>query len=89
MAVLTTRVDPSGDEARENAALNTVEDRERLLKYRDMAKREQQVLFGGRLGSYKYLDMHMAMGSALSMFDNRIRPHFEDHAPLASGDEEQ
>ena len=24
------------------------------------------VLFGGRLGTYKYLDMHMAIGSALS-----------------------
>ena len=31
------------------------------------------VLFGGRLGTYQYLDMHMAIGSALSMFDNRIR----------------
>jgi UDP-galactopyranose mutase len=34
------------------------------------------VLFGGRLGTYKYLDMHMAIGSALSMFDNKIKPHF-------------
>ena len=30
------------------------------------------VLFGGRLGTYKYLDMHMAIGSALSMFDNKL-----------------
>jgi UDP-galactopyranose mutase len=35
------------------------------------------VLFGGRLGTYKYLDMHMAIGSALTMFDNRIRPFFD------------
>ena len=34
------------------------------------------VLFGGRLGTYKYLDMHMAIGSALTMFDNRIAPYF-------------
>ncbi len=68
--------------------INTAEDRERLLKYRDLAKREPQVVFGGRLGSYKYLDMHMAIGAALSTFDNRIRPHFADHAPLASGDDE-
>jgi UDP-galactopyranose mutase len=68
--------------------INTAEDRERLLKYREMAKREPSVVFGGRLGSYKYLDMHMAMGAALSTFDNRIRPHFADHAPLASGDDE-
>jgi UDP-galactopyranose mutase len=68
--------------------INTVEDRERVLKYRDMAKREPRVLFGGRLGSYRYLDMHMAIGSALSMFDNRLRPHFVDGAPLTSGDDE-
>ena len=35
------------------------------------------MLFGGRLGTYKYLDMHMAIGSALTMFDNRIRPFFD------------
>ena len=38
------------------------------------------MLFGGRLGTYKYLDMHMAIGSALSMYDNRIRPHFAEGA---------
>ncbi len=27
------------------------------------------MLFGGRLGTYQYLDMHMAIGSALTMFD--------------------
>jgi UDP-galactopyranose mutase len=68
--------------------INTAEDRERLLKYRELAKREPQVVFGGRLGSYKYLDMHMAMGAALSTFDNKIRPHFADHTPLVSGDDE-
>ncbi|WP_223394227.1 UDP-galactopyranose mutase [Nocardioides rotundus] len=65
--------------------VNTAEDREKLLKYRDLAKKEQMVLFGGRLGTYKYLDMHMAIGSALSMFDNRLKPHFQDGAPLTSG----
>ena len=33
------------------------------------------VLFGGRLGTYKYLDMHMAIGSALS--------HVREQAPAA------
>ena len=46
--------------------INTAEDRAKLLKYRDLAKEEPMVLFGGRLGTYKYLDMHMAIGSALS-----------------------
>ena len=52
--------------------VNTPEDRERLLKYRALADAEPRVLFGGRLGTYQYLDMHMAIGSALSMFDNRL-----------------
>ena len=65
--------------------VNTAEDRAKLLKYRELAKQEPMVLFGGRLGTYKYLDMHMAIGSALSMFDNVLRPHFETGAALRSG----
>ncbi len=65
--------------------INTAEDRATLKKYRDLAKKEPMVLFGGRLGTYQYLDMHMAIGSALSMFDNKLRPHFTDGEVLASG----
>ena len=65
--------------------INTDADRAGLLKYRDQAKAETDVLFGGRLGTYKYLDMHMAIGSALSMFDNKIKPHFAEGAALESG----
>mgnify|MGYP002722558985 CR=1 FL=1 len=55
--------------------INTPDDREMLLKYRERAEAEtadQKVFFGGRLGTYQYLDMHMAIGSALSMYDNKI-----------------
>ncbi|MFF8817376.1 UDP-galactopyranose mutase [Leucobacter sp. NPDC015123] len=52
--------------------VNTPEDRERLLKYRELTDREPQVFFGGRLGTYQYLDMHMAIGSALSMWNNKL-----------------
>lgn len=65
--------------------VNTSEDREKSLAYRDLAQGESSVLFGGRLGTYKYLDMHMAIGSALSMVDNKIAPHFTSGAPLTSG----
>ena len=65
--------------------INTEADRRKLLAYRDLAKGEDMVLFGGRLGTYKYLDMHMAIGSALSMFDNKIKPHFDGGATLESG----
>ena len=55
--------------------INTPDDREKLLAYRELAEREtaeNKVFFGGRLGTYQYLDMHMAIGSALSMFDNKL-----------------
>jgi UDP-galactopyranose mutase len=65
--------------------INTAEDRARLLEYRGMADGEAGVLFGGRLGTYKYLDMHMAIASALSMYDNRLRPFFAEGAPFTRG----
>lgn len=52
--------------------VNTADDRAGLLAYRDLAKGEQEVHFGGRLGTYQYLDMHMAIGSALSMWNNHL-----------------
>jgi UDP-galactopyranose mutase len=52
--------------------VNTPEDRERLLRYRELLKEENRVHFGGRLGTYQYLDMHMAIGSALTMADNEL-----------------
>jgi UDP-galactopyranose mutase len=65
--------------------VNTAEDRAKLLRYRDLAAKEPMVLFGGRLGTYKYLDMHMAIGSALSMYENKLKPHFAGGAELTSG----
>ncbi|TDB92710.1 UDP-galactopyranose mutase [Actinomadura sp. 7K534] len=65
--------------------VNTAADRARLLAYRDLAAREDGVLFGGRLGTYRYLDMHMAIASALSMFDNKLRPHFAGVSRQTSG----
>lgn len=65
--------------------INTAEDRAKLERYRELAKREaaeRNVLFGGRLGTYKYLDMHMAIGAALSAFDNKIAPHLTTGASL-------
>ena len=56
--------------------VGTAQDRARLLAYREMAAAEPGVFFGGRLGTYQYLDMHMAIGSALSMYSNQIRPRF-------------
>lgn len=54
--------------------VNTADDRAGLLKYRELQAGEKDVYFGGRLGTYQYLDMHMAIGSALSMFSNKLQP---------------
>lgn len=57
--------------------INTQQDKQRLAGYRSLAIDETQVWFGGRLGSYLYLDMHMAIASAISNFENVLRPKFE------------
>ena len=65
--------------------INTPEDRKILAAYRELAAQEtanDQVLFGGRLGTYQYLDMHMAITSALTMFDNNLTPYWTEGAPL-------
>lgn len=67
--------------------INTEADRAVLAAYRGLAKRETsnaRVLFGGRLGTYQYLDMHMAIASALNMYDNILAPHLRDGVPLDS-----
>ena len=78
-----SRFAESGDEP--YYPVNTSEDRRKLLEYRDLAKKEPDVLFGGRLGTYKYLDMHMAIGSALTMYENKLKPHFAHGEALVSG----
>jgi UDP-galactopyranose mutase len=65
--------------------INTDSDRAILAAYRARAKaetEENRVLFGGRLGTYQYLDMHMAIASALNMYDNVLMPHLRDGAAL-------
>ena len=78
-----SRFAESGDEP--YYPINTGEDRAKLTAYRRLAKQETadaKVLFGGRLVTYQYLDMHMAIASALSMYDNVLRPYFEEGEPL-------
>jgi len=56
--------------------VNTERDRTVLARYRARAAAEPDVYFGGRLGTYKYLDMHMAIASALSLVDNELAARF-------------
>ena len=39
----------------------------KFLKYKELADKETNVLFGGRLAEYKYYDMHQVISQALSM----------------------
>lgn len=43
-----------------------------LSKYEDLAKKENNVIFGGRLGTYKYLDMDKVIERALSAVDQYL-----------------
>ena len=52
--------------------VNSAADREKLSKYRELIPNEKNVYFGGRLGTYQYLDMHMAIASALNMYENEL-----------------
>jgi UDP-galactopyranose mutase len=55
--------------------VNTEIDRNILQKYRNLAYSEKNVFFGGRLGRYQYLDMHMAIASGIK-FSETLSTNF-------------
>lgn len=42
-------------------------------QYKELASREDKVIFGGRLGEYKYYDMDAVIASALNLADKELR----------------
>ncbi|WP_203289115.1 UDP-galactopyranose mutase [Metabacillus sp. cB07] len=50
-------------------------DKNNLLykKYKELANQEQNVIFGGRLATYKYYDMHQVIGSALISIEKEFK----------------
>ena len=42
-------------------------------KYRELADKESKIIFGGRLGEYKYYDMDAVVASALSMVKKELK----------------
>jgi len=56
--------------------INATKDRNALKRYREATQKLPNVIFGGRLGTYQYLDMHMAIASALTTFERDIKPRF-------------
>ncbi len=63
--------------------INAVGDQAMFRRYRERVAAETEVHFGGRLGTYRYLDMHQAIGAALKAFDTVIRPRLShEQRPL-------
>ncbi len=54
--------------------VNTPMDKLTYDRYAARAAQERRVIFGGRLGTYRYLDMHQAIGAALKAFDRQLVP---------------
>ena len=54
--------------------IDTVGDKTTYLRYKARAAQEANVHFGGRLGTYRYWDMHQAIGAALKSYETVIQP---------------
>lgn len=54
--------------------INTDSDKALYETYSQLADQEPQVVFGGRLGTYKYYDMHQVIATALAAFERKIEP---------------
>lgn len=49
--------------------VNDEKNTELYQKYRELADQEENVIFGGRLGEYRYYDMDQVIASALAKYD--------------------
>ena len=54
--------------------VDTSSDKTTYLNYKKLAENESNVIFGGRLGTYRYLDMHQAIAAALKTYETEIMP---------------
>ena len=52
--------------------VNDEKNGELLAKYKDLAQQEEKVIFGGRLGEYKYYDMDAVIASALECAEREL-----------------
>ena len=41
-------------------------------RYKELAQKEDNIIFGGRLGEYKYYDMDAVIASALDMSEKEL-----------------
>jgi UDP-galactopyranose mutase len=61
--------------------IDTPKDKAVYRAYRELADQEADVIFGGRLGTYRYLDMHQAIGAALKSFETEVAPRLKASVP--------
>ena len=54
--------------------INTEADKELYAKYVELEKTVPNTVFGGRLGTYKYYDMHQVIDTALTAYEEQIHP---------------
>ncbi len=64
--------------------INTPADRDLYDGYAALAAAETGVIFGGRLGTYRYLDMHQAIGAALKSFERELLPQVQGGVAAAA-----
>lgn len=53
--------------------INDERNNELYEKYANLSKQEEKVIFGGRLGLYKYMDMHHVVAEALKMASKELK----------------
>ncbi len=53
--------------------VNTARNQSLLKQYQELAEKTRNVIFGGRLGCYRYWDMDKAVLAALICFENQIK----------------
>ena len=54
--------------------VNTDADKALYAQYEAKAKAEPNTVFGGRLGTYKYYDMHNVIDTALTAYEEQVAP---------------
>lgn len=53
--------------------VNDEKNNEKYRKYRELAQKEKNIIFGGRLGNYKYYDMHNVIEEALKLVSSELK----------------
>jgi UDP-galactopyranose mutase len=63
---------PGSDPLHPSYPVNALEDKNLLARYQALAERETNVVFCGRLGAYKYLNIDQAIGAALTVASREL-----------------